>query len=68
MLSSIKKHGTRAKGQQELIRHLGGKRLTRSQAIKAKCYDCMGYYADSPQDCLNETCPLYAYMPYSKLP
>lgn len=41
-----------------------GKKLTRSQAIKAKCYDCCCGYPGGAQDCEMELCPLYPFMPY----
>jgi hypothetical protein len=63
-ISEIAAHGLAAKGRQELIRHLEGRPLQRGQAIKAKCYDCMGYYTDGKVDCLTLVCPLYGFMPY----
>ena len=43
-----------------------GSHITRKQAILAKCYDCMGYYADFglDKDCKVKDCPLYPYHPY----
>jgi len=58
--------GIRAKGLTQLKRFLEGQRITRGQALKAKCYDCMGGYADGAIDCGVESCPLYPYMPYGK--
>jgi hypothetical protein len=54
-------------GSVHLQRHLAGKRLTRSQAILAKCADCLGDYQDprSRADCGIPTCPLYGFMPYA---
>lgn len=40
------------------------KKATPGNAIKAKCHECMGYYADGMVDCEIVTCPLYAWMPY----
>jgi hypothetical protein len=54
-------------GKNELIRHYQGKRLTPSQAIKAYCYDCSGYYDGGAGDCGVPTCPLYPYAPYSNV-
>lgn len=53
-----------AQGKNELLKHFAGKPLTRSQAIKAKCYDCMGYYHDGKNDCSIKHCPLYPFMPF----
>ncbi|MEW6586256.1 MAG: hypothetical protein AB1442_11685 [Nitrospirota bacterium] len=47
-----------------MIGHLEGNPLQRGQAIRARCYDCMGDYADGKVDCLMPMCPLYGYMPY----
>lgn len=59
----IERSGRKVKGRKALMRHLEGKRLTRGEAILAKCYDCTGYYSDGGHDCGEETCPLYPYMP-----
>jgi len=61
ILSSIKRHGKKLAGRTELIKHLNGQKLTRSQAMKAKCYECLGYFADGIQDCKMPECPLYQY-------
>ena len=60
----IKKHGKRAKGRSELIKHLQGKKLTQQEAIWAYCYECMGYYEDGIHDCEMKDCPLYPFNPY----
>ncbi len=41
-------------------------KITMRKAIDAKCWDCVGAYADGKVDCENTQCPLYAYMPYAK--
>jgi len=54
-------------GRKKLLRYLNmGKdsKLTRGEAILAKCCDCMAYYEDGLVDCQNIICPLYPYMPY----
>jgi hypothetical protein len=51
-------------GKMELLDHLKGKKLTQREAIKANCYDCMGYYDDGAQDCKDPICPLRPFMPY----
>ena len=35
-------------------------------AILAKCYDCMGGYADGRRNCGVNSCPLYKWMPYKR--
>lgn len=55
-------HGTGRSGKSDLVKHLQGKRLTRQQAIKGKCYDCMGLGEQYICDSLS--CPLNSYSPY----
>jgi len=64
VLYDIRVEGIAAKGRADLIRFHSGRRVTPMQAIRAKCYDCMGYYADGRKDCGQTTCPLYRFMPY----
>jgi len=65
-LGEIQKYGKiSARGHTEIAAFFGGKKLSPLQAIKAYCYDCMGYYADGIVDCENPLCPLYPQMPYS---
>lgn len=63
---SIKQNGKTAQGRKELLKHLSGGKLTFKQAIYARCYDCMGYYADGKTDCDITECPLYPFMPYKE--
>jgi hypothetical protein len=63
-ISQIRKSGIAAGGRSELIEHLQGHRLYASKAIRAFCYDCMGWYADGKNDCHQDDCPLYPFMPY----
>lgn len=63
-LESIKKHGVSTQGRKELMRYLKGKDLTLQQAVLARCYDCMSYFADGAADCRTPECPLYPYMPF----
>lgn len=57
--------GKQFQGKSEITKFLNGFRITRKEAIKAKCYDCMGFYDNAQEkDCKNYTCPLYTYMPY----
>lgn len=60
----IKKFGITAQGMNELISHHNGKKLTYKQAVRAKCYDCMGYFQDGKTDCKVDSCPLYQHYPY----
>lgn len=56
------KSGKARKGKRELIKHLEGGKLTRSQAVKAKCFDCSGM--GEMKGCDQETCPLLPFSPY----
>tara|TARA_B100000315_G_C14235404_1_gene432904 strand:- start:152 stop:364 length:213 start_codon:yes stop_codon:yes gene_type:complete len=56
--------GISAKGRAELKKHINGKRLRASEALRAKCYDCMGGYKDGKHDCEVPGCSLYPQMPY----
>ena len=66
-LESIKKHGVTAEGRRALMDYLKGKTLTLKEAVLARCYDCMSYFADGIADCKTTDCPLYVYMPYRKV-
>lgn len=69
-IKDITNNWKRTRGKRELLAHLKGKRLTKGDAIKAKCYDCMCGYAASDKveerDCNIKQCPLYPYMPFSE--
>ena len=52
------------RGHTQFIKFKNGETLTRTEAMKAKCYECMGYFLDGAMDCEVKTCPMYQYMPY----
>ena len=56
--------GKKRVGQLHLTRYLRGNRLSPSQAIKAKCYDCNGMGEEDT--CENEECALWAYSQFAK--
>ena len=58
----------KAKGRAHYERHHAGARLSPTQAILAKCYECTGFYSDGLDDCKMPRCPLYPYMPYGSCP
>ena len=62
---NIEKRGITAQGKTELLKYLGEGKVTRKEAILAKCYECTNGYADGKVDCGIESCPLYPYMPFS---
>jgi len=51
-------------GKQELSKHLNGEKLTKEQAILAKCYTCVVSYTDGKKYCKVESCALYPFSPY----
>lgn len=53
-----------ASGKNEYLKILKGEAVCASAAIKAKCFDCCGYYEDGKEDCGVADCPLYAWMPF----
>jgi hypothetical protein len=65
LISEIEKHGTESSGKNAMLKYLKGETIIhRAAAVKAKCFECCGYYADGRVDCENNDCPLYPYMPY----
>ena len=52
-------------GSADLKRHLAGEDLTPFEAIRAKCADCSGNYADGGECCELKECPLFPYHPYN---
>ena len=63
MLKSAQSGKSRA-GKKDLIKYLQGRKITRNQAIRGKCFDCMGLGEDGT--CDTKACPLYPFSPYSK--
>ena len=57
--------GGQFRGKKELLAHLNGEKTILSEAVRAKCYDCMGYYSDGRQDCACPLCSLYPFNPYN---
>jgi len=46
-------------GKGEYISYLKGEYIDDGKRIRAKCYYCMGEYADKIENCLGFECPLY---------
>jgi hypothetical protein len=61
MLRSAEK-GPKRQGKKELVKFLKGEKITRSQSVKAKCYDCNGMGESNV--CEIDTCPLLPYSPF----
>jgi hypothetical protein len=51
-------------GKASFVKFLEGGRITRQEAIEAKCYDCEGGWPEGVQPCLVSDCPLNLYHPY----
>lgn len=68
MRTDIETNGRAFKGKKDLLRFVNGEKLTQREAIRAFCYQCMGYQNNPGEDpdCENPVCPLYTYFPYSK--
>jgi hypothetical protein len=66
-LQSILKFGKKAIGRADFEKFLRGHKITRTGALKAKCYDCSAGYTDGIMDCSVTYCPLYPYHPYQGL-
>lgn len=52
----------RVRGAKEYKKFADGKRITRGEAMKAMCYDCLGGEG-MREDCQGTMCPLYPYYP-----
>ena len=54
------------KGQKQYVEYINNvpRKFTYRDVVLAKCYECMGFYSDSKQDCQGVTCPLYLFYPY----
>ena len=61
----VEKYGINTRDKKYLLAHLSGEKLTPTQAVHAKCYECMGYYADGKVDCGISDCPLYQFHRYN---
>lgn len=59
---------TKAAGKTDFIKYLNGEHLNLRESISAKCYECMGYYADGIADCEQQNCCLYPFHPYNPNP
>ena len=55
-----------SRGRTYLLKYMKGEKLAASQAILAKCFDCMGGHIDGRIDCEMEDCSCYPWMPYKK--
>ena len=63
-IKNVKEDWKTSTGKTHYLRYLAGKKLTRGQAIAAKCSECSNGYPDGKKDCLVPACPLYPWMPF----
>lgn len=54
----------RRAGKSDLLKHLNGEQLTRAQAIRAKCYECVG--GEDIQPCDVTACPLTSFCQWNR--
>jgi hypothetical protein len=54
----------RKSGKADYLRFLNGEKLTRSEAIRAKCYECV--CGEDTEPCLQPHCPLIDYCQWGK--
>jgi hypothetical protein len=66
VIELIAKNGRAVAGRKEYRKFAQGQRLTRGEAIKAKCYECNAGYPDGRLDCAIKSCPLYRFNPLAK--
>lgn len=51
------------KGKRDLLKHLKGEKISRAEAVRAKCYECLG---GEGGPCSVTTCALNGWSQYSK--
>ena len=54
----------RSEGRADYLRHLSKKTLTRQQAIRAKCWECV--QGEDTEPCIVLTCPLLQYSQWNQ--
>lgn len=63
IIESVKKWPRHA-GKNDYLNFLQGKRITRDEAIKAKCYECV--CGENTEPCIVPRCPLTLYCQWNK--
>lgn len=63
LIKNVKKWPRRI-GKLDYLRHLHKEKLTRKEAILAKCYECV--CGEDVQPCLADTCPLHGFCPWNQ--
>jgi len=59
----LKRYGQRpaSLGRNHHLRYLYGERLSRKEAILAKCFECDRFHMDGHQTCPMPACPLHPF-------
>ncbi len=63
-LSCMTDYLPRRAGKGEYLKFKRGEYCTQRELIRAKCYECMGFYTDGALDCQITGCPLHKFQPY----
>lgn len=58
-IKNVKNNWKKTKGKAAFIKFLSGEKLGRTEAIQAKCYECVQGEETGP--CLADSCPLTQY-------
>jgi hypothetical protein len=64
--AQVKYKAAAPKLYQAILGHACEGKLSKTQAIKAKCQECCGFYKNEVVNCTCEICPLWRYRPYQK--
>ena len=67
-LLDVEEYGLRTNGYIQLKSYLEGNKISKQQALQAKCYECNNGYIDGIKDCKIESCPLYPFSPRTSKP
>lgn len=51
-------------GKADYLKYLNGERLTRAEAIRATCYECV--QGEDTNPCMANTCPLIGYCQWNQ--
>lgn len=64
----VVEEGSAYGGRMQYDKYLAGVPITRTEAMRAKCYECMNGFTDGQQDCEVYSCPIYPWQPFRKTP
>ena len=61
----VQKWGNHRRGRKELLSYLRANPITRAEAIRAHCYECLGY--GSEDKCVDNRCALYHFSQFAPI-